>query len=69
MSQESSERPFDLDDRFIDFAVRIISVVEALPRSRTGNHIAGQLVRSGTSPGPTTQKLKAPSRERTSSTN
>jgi four helix bundle protein len=30
----------------------VIGVVEVLPNSKAGNHIAGQLVRSGTSPAP-----------------
>ena len=42
--------PQDLENRLIEFAVRIINVIEALPDSKAGNHIAGQLVRSGTSP-------------------
>ncbi len=46
------EKKFDLEDRLVDFAVRIIGVVEALPESRAGKHIAGQLIRSGTSPAP-----------------
>ncbi len=41
---------FDLDDRLINFAVAIIDISEALPKTFAGNHIAGQLVRSGTSP-------------------
>jgi len=40
----------DIEERLIDFAVRIIKLCENLPDSRTGNHLAGQLVRSGTSP-------------------
>lgn len=36
----------------LDFSVRIINVVEALPNTRAGNHVAGQLVRCGTSPAP-----------------
>lgn len=43
---------FDLQDRLVDFAVRVINVVEALPESKAGKHVAGQLVRSGTSPAP-----------------
>jgi len=43
---------YDLQERLIEFAVRIIKVAEALPNSRVGTHIAGQLVRSGTSPAP-----------------
>jgi len=42
------ERKFDLGDRLIDFSVSVIDVVEALPDSRVGNHIAGQLLRAGT---------------------
>jgi four helix bundle protein len=32
--------------------VRIIKVVEHLPNNRVGNHVAGQLLKSGTSPYP-----------------
>jgi len=46
------KQSFDLQDRLIDFAVRVLKVAEALPDTRTGNHIAGQLIRSGTSPAP-----------------
>jgi len=42
----------DLSDRLIDFAVRVGKVVDALPSTRMGRHIAGQLIRSGTSPAP-----------------
>ena len=41
-----------LEDRLIDFAVDMISLTESLPNSRAGNHISGQLLRSGTSPAP-----------------
>jgi four helix bundle protein len=43
-------KKFDLNERLIDFAVGVIDVSEVLPRTVAGNHIAGQLVRSGTSP-------------------
>ncbi|MDX2453386.1 four helix bundle protein [Desulfosarcina sp.] len=43
---------FDLEERLIGFAVRIIQLAEALPKSRVGNHISGQLIRSGTAPAP-----------------
>jgi hypothetical protein len=33
-------KPADLEDRLIDFAVRIITVVEALPSSKAGNHVS-----------------------------
>jgi len=41
-----------LEERLIDFAVAIVGVVESLPNSKAGNHIANQLIRSGTSPAP-----------------
>jgi len=43
-------RKFNLEDRLVDFAVRVIEIVEGLPNTRTGNHMAGQLIRCGTSP-------------------
>jgi four helix bundle protein len=45
-------RIFDLEDRLIEFGVRIIRLAEALPKTKVGNHIAGQIIRSGTSPAP-----------------
>lgn len=45
-------KSFDLEDRLIDFSVRIIRIAEALPKTKIGSHIAGQLVRCGTSPAP-----------------
>ena len=42
----------DLEDRLLDFGARVGKVVDALPNNRLGRHIAGQLVRSGTSPAP-----------------
>ena len=48
----TGNQKFDLEDRLVDFAVRVINVVEALPDSKAGRHVAGQLVRAGTSPAP-----------------
>ena len=42
----------ELSDRFWDFAARIGKVVDALPDTRLGRHVAGQLVRCGTSSAP-----------------
>ena len=50
MSKE--KREFDLEERLVDFAVRIIRTANSLPKSKIGSHIAGQLIRSGTSPAP-----------------
>ena len=46
----NEERKYDLEDRLIDFAVEIIKITECLYNTKAGNHIEGQLVRSGTSP-------------------
>ena len=43
---------FDLEERLIDFAARIIKLTEVLPNTRSGNHIGSQVLRSGTSPAP-----------------
>lgn len=45
-----NKQKFDLEDRLIAFAVLIIKITESLNNTKAGNHIAGQLVRSGTSP-------------------
>ena len=42
----------ELEERLVDFAVRIIKLSAALPRTPPGRHIAGQILRSGTSPAP-----------------
>jgi four helix bundle protein len=56
MSEKSNEHlksPADeLEDRLIDFAVRVIKLSASLPRTPAGKHIAGQILRAGTSPAP-----------------
>jgi len=44
--------PDELLERLINFAARVGKVVDALPDTRMGRHVGGQLVRSGTSPAP-----------------
>ena len=43
------EKKFDLQDRLIDYAVRIIKVTEAFSSSATGKHLRIQMLKSGTS--------------------
>lgn len=45
-------RKYDLDERLLEYAAAIIRMVERLPNTRAGNHVAGQLLRCGTSPLP-----------------
>ena len=42
----------DIEERMLEFAARVGKAVDALPETRLGRHIDGQLVRSGTSPAP-----------------
>ena len=50
---ETTGRKFDLENRLLEFASAVIDLSEKLPASRAGNHVAGQILRSGTSPFPT----------------
>jgi four helix bundle protein len=52
MNDEKEDKIYDLEERLIDFAVRIIQMAESLPKTKVANHIAGQLIRCGTSPAP-----------------
>lgn len=47
---ENTSRRYDLEDRLVTWTCRMIDVVEALPTTRAGNYIAGQLIRSCHSP-------------------
>ena len=44
------ERKFDLEDRLIDFVIRISEVADSLPKTFLGQYLKGQIIRSGTSP-------------------
>jgi four helix bundle protein len=41
---------YDLEERLIEFAVRIIDTAEALPKTMASKNLGSQIVRSGTSP-------------------
>ena len=43
---------YDLEERLLDYAARIIRLVDSLPSTKAANHVGGQLLRSGTSPLP-----------------
>jgi four helix bundle protein len=40
----------ELEDRLIDFAANIIICASKFEKNYAGNHLAGQIIRSGTSP-------------------
>src|SRR5690349_24375037 len=50
--RNSQSRSDELEERLIDFAVRIVRLSSGLPKTAAGKHIAGQILRSGTSPAP-----------------
>ncbi len=47
-----SETKYDLEERLLEYSACIVRLTEQLPNTRAGNHVAGQLLRSGTSPLP-----------------
>jgi len=47
--QPAAEGRFDLDERLLDFAAEIVRLTERLPRTMAAQHVAGQVLRSGTS--------------------
>ena len=40
----------DIQERLIDFGVRVLKVCESLPRTKAARHLGDQLLRSGTAP-------------------
>jgi four helix bundle protein len=57
--QNTEEKPYELSERLVEFTIRLIKLVERIPNTRTDNHIAGQLLRCGTSPGPNYSEAKS----------
>ena len=51
-NRENNQKKFDLQERLIDYAVRIIKVSEQLPDTKAGKHVSSQILKSGTSPAP-----------------
>ncbi|MCA9122024.1 MAG: four helix bundle protein [Planctomycetaceae bacterium] len=50
MADKSNTPQFDLEERLLEYAARIVRLAEALPRTQTGKHVSGQVLRSGTAP-------------------
>ncbi len=48
-AEAGTEPVFDLEERLLEYAARILRLVDSLPATRAANHIGGQLLRSGTS--------------------
>lgn len=41
---------YDLEDRLLEYATSIIRLIERMDKTQAARHVAGQLLRSGTSP-------------------
>src|SRR2546422_9150579 len=52
LAKEPRSQADELEERLVNFAVRIVKLSASLPRTPAGKHIAGQILRSGTSPAP-----------------
>ena len=48
-----------LGDRLVEFTVRVLKLVEALPRTKAARHCGDQLLRAGSSPGANYQEARA----------
>jgi four helix bundle protein len=59
-----NDRKFDLEERLLESAPAVIDLSEPMPATRAGNHVAGQILRPGTSPFPNPREAEdAESRE------
>ncbi len=63
-SKEMEKQAYDLEERLLKYSVRIIKIVEQLPNTEAGKHVAGQLLRSGTSPYPNHGEAQAAESQR-----
>ena len=43
-------KKYDLEERLLEYATSIIRLVEKTVNTKAGNHVSGQMLRSGTSP-------------------
>ena len=44
-----SEAKYDLEERLLQYSTNIVRLIEQFSNTRAGSHVAGQLLRSGTS--------------------
>ena len=56
---ERQKKADELEERLVDFAVRIIKLTSVLPKTPAERHIAGQILRPGTSPAPNYGEARA----------
>ena len=58
-ASEKQDRADQLEERLIDFAVRVIHLSARLPKTPARRHVAGQILRCGTSPAPNYSEARA----------
>ena len=46
----AARRKYDLEERLLTFTAAVVRLADSLPNTKAGNHVAGQLLRCGTSP-------------------
>ncbi len=46
----SDSKKYDLEDRLVDYAIKMSELVEKFYNTKLGNHIGGQLTRCSTAP-------------------
>lgn len=51
MNQIQNSKKYDLEDRTLSFAKRIINLIKSLPKNSINSRLTDQLIRSGTSMG------------------
>lgn len=47
---EEEKKEYNLENRLIQYAILTSDIAEILPNNKLGNHLSGQLIRSGTAP-------------------
>ena len=45
-----SKKKYNLEDRLLEYTAMIVRLTEEMDNSKAGNHVGGQLLRSGTYP-------------------
>jgi four helix bundle protein len=48
LKEKMKKQIYGLEERLIEYSIRIIKSVEQAPNTRAGNHVEGQLLKSGT---------------------
>lgn len=50
MEQTNTKKPFDLEDRLVEFACSCLRICDLMPNTKAGHNLEHQLSKSGTAP-------------------